>query len=378
VNDRELDRLIRSAQPPVARALPPVSPFQVAADELLEEIMSTGTRSAHPDRPDPEQTLGDLVPLPVRRSAIRSWPPRVRWAIAVVAAAAAVVAAVLVPSLLLSSSDSSPDGAGLVVPASPQPSPVLPETDNPYLLLRSDGWTIEYVYESARDEGELRYVGSGAEQALALTWVPAEAFAGRLEDRNADYPPVTGIGLGDGRKAMLYRTSDGFEALILQDGKVFLDIRGTGVPRAEFIRLLGRIEPVEAQEWYAAMPDSMVTPDETAALAQELTANVPMPAGLTVADLESPYTKTFSSFAFGVVQHVSCAWLDSYVQARQAGDRTAMTEATNALGSTADWTAAERTGEADPTGAGDYLPAMRQGRAVEGYQGNLGCGDWAQ
>ncbi|GAB3243800.1 hypothetical protein [Kineosporia babensis] len=355
MKDSEIDRLLGEVQPtPV-----PAGALAEAGRELLEEIMSVHS-PAEPGRSD------QAVPLPTRTWSLAR--RRLAW----VGVAAAVVAAVVVPTVVFG-------GGGAVVPVTPAtqaptPTPQLPHTKNPYVLLDAPGWEIDHVNESAEDNGEISFQQPETGQSLQVSWTTMDAYESRYEDRLdvSDPEPITLFGANADR----FDYGKGEFEVLAPQSDIFLEVRGSSTGgRKNFAGLLEQLRQVPAEEWFAAMPDSVITPDENPSYTEEILAGVPLPEGLPASAFVSGFTNSRYHVEFGVIQRATCAWLENYEQAWETDDEPAMAAADQALAGSPNWEAVRREDGPDPIGAEQYVKAVSQRKSVDGYRSNLGCDD---
>ena len=367
MNDHELDGLLRRAQPESAIRVPAVAPMlHEAGQELLEEIMSVELKSDRVGGVSEATSLSSRWGQP--RSRGRRW-------LAGVAVAAAVVAAVVMPTVVFHDAGAATPAVSPSLPpsASPSPQPSAPTgTGNPYLLLDGPGWKVDYVIQTASADGEIQFRQKSTDVGLDISWVPIAGYQDRYEDRRSEHEPKNFTFLG--RKAVLFgQGDDGFEVLAKR-GDVFLDVRSSGTgSRPEFDALVRQLKQVTAEQWFAAMPKSVVTPSETTAIAAQMLKDVPLPDGFDASIFTSAFTNEYDQFGFRVVAKVTCAWLADYAQARTAHDEAGMAAADAALSSSKNWRVVQRLGAPDPIGAEPFIKAVSHRKIVADYESGLGC-----
>ncbi|GLY13542.1 hypothetical protein LWF15_00590 [Kineosporia rhizophila] len=350
MNDSEMDRLIGLAQPTDV----PRGALSEAGQELLEEIVSVDPQV---DRKD-----NDVVLLPhPRRQRTKG-----RRGLATLGVAAAVVAAVAVPTVVFREGESVTPAAP-PVSAAPEPA----STSNPFLLLDAQGWVVDRVTESTEEEGEMIFRQSTTGKLLEVVWMPVEADESWYEGDPDDPEPEQVTFLG--QKALLSGLGRGEFEIRAERGDLFLSVRSRTGERQAFDKLIGHLRQAPAQEWFAAMPDSVVTPDESAAVSAQLLDGVPLPAGFDPSIFVSDRSNTRYHVEFQVVRQVTCAWIGSYAQARAEKDEAGMAEAEDALAGSAAWPATHQMGSAELIGAEPYLQKMSKREAVGDYRAGIGC-----
>ncbi|MBT0773063.1 hypothetical protein KIH74_29235 [Kineosporia sp. J2-2] len=358
MKDSEIDRLIRLAQPgPV-----PGAALAEAGQELLEEIMSDEQRH---EIIGSTQEPAAIVPAAAAR---RRSPARRR--LVGLAAAAAVVAAVVTPALVFGRG-----GAAATPAAAPAAVTVIPETDETYFLMDDPAWTIDYVSERSRNEGEIRFVDRKRE--LEINWYPNSNYQNLFEDRSYENPPRDFTFLG--REGSLFRNGDGEFEVMVKYEKTFVDVRTSGTAtRADLDTVLAGLRQVTVEQWYAGLPESVVTPDETTRVARQMLEDIPVPEGFDASVFDVDFAANYYQFGARVTGTLSCLWFQDYEQARAAGDQDGMTAAGEALAASKQW---KVLGEMEREGAwgqvlGDYVHQAVAGDEVSDYRSGLGCDDW--
>jgi len=167
MNDHELDRLLRRAQPASAALVPAVAPvLGEAGRELLEEIMSAPERIAAGD----QTVAAEIIPMPVRHGA----PRYARWSLGVAAAVAVVLAVVLPMQVFGAHPGSAPPAApsGGVTPtrtAAGLPQTPLTGEGIPHFVLDDPSWSLSAVRSESQGGSELWKV-PGTSRALQIGW----------------------------------------------------------------------------------------------------------------------------------------------------------------------------------------------------------------
>ncbi|GAA1549473.1 hypothetical protein [Nocardioides humi] len=319
--------------------------------ELLEEIMSQPALA-------PTSPGG---PAPARRR----WIP--------VAAAAAVLAVV--------------GGAVWIGHQGPGSTPVAqsPAGQSPggvgtgdRAVLDEPGWTIDNVNDDREDGGEIAYVRG--EESLEIHWRPADQYDGYVEDR-ADIGPSRDVVLL-GEPSLLWAYSDLDHTVIRPpSGAFMIEVRGGGMDEAGYLALLDRLRLVDRAGLMAHLPDAFVTDDERPDAIAQMLAQLPLPDGFDPATVASDEPQRYHLIA-NVTAAVTCAWIDSYLAARESGDAVGTTAAQEALGTARDWAVLREI--ADDGGWSeaiwDYADLVVAGSGTDGpknelagYRDGLGC-----
>ena len=322
-NDFDLDRLLGSADPYVDTAL---LDLRGADRVLLEEIVNA-----------------DLQRSPRPQRSPRSWKLPLA---GVVATAAVLTAALVVPAWVGSGGD--PETTPAAPPASSEPPVVTTPVayaaavvevarSQPRLLIGDPGWKVAHVYGFRADEGTI--VFANGERELDMTWYPADGYDGYYEDR-LDVSAPTPFSI-DGQEGSEFRYSSRDIAVMLRpSGGTFSEIR-TGIggwkDRAEIVAVLRTIRAVSVEDWLAAMPPEIVTPDKASQVVDELLTGVPVPPGLDRAALDDLGTNDRYQLSAQVLETVVCGWVGELQRAEDTGDAAARRTATDALVGARDW-----------------------------------------
>jgi hypothetical protein len=243
---------------------------------------------------------------------------------------------------------------------------------NPGLLIDDPAWTVNHVDEFAPDEGEIRW--NQGDKELQVNWRSAPTYQGYYDDRlNVSQPePVTVLG----REGALFTYGgNDFAVMLPVKGVSFLELRGAVGDRAAFLALLATLKQVPAEQWYAAMPESIVTPAKEAAVAAELLDGVPRPPGFKASALSAGQTNDRYQFGAKVLGAVACGWIKDYNAARAAGDKEGMSRVSAALSASPEWKVtrelAQGGGYADVLA--QYVQRVAKGQDVADAQQGLGC-----
>jgi hypothetical protein len=323
-------------------------PLASGRAELLEEIMST----VAPDR----QTEPPSHPA----------PRRTRWLAPL--AAAAVVAGLAGGTLWWQQHRAAQDDSNRVATLG------LPR--GRAVVLDAPGWKVD----SLGGDG-VRFRKGAAN--LEITSYAAKNYDSYVTDREhlVDPPapgaPVTVLG----RAGQLWAYSHDDHTVIreVEDGHL-LELRGQGMDQGAFLALLGRLRMTSDAAFDAALPDDYVTQDERTAAAQRIVDDIAAVSGAGFPDgasLQPGDGESKDRYQFGaeVVGAYTCAWLESYGNARAHDQGGQVSEALRVLGTSHDWPILE---EMDKDG--DYPEVLWQiadeakaGDLQPGYRDGLGC-----
>ncbi|GAA5146012.1 hypothetical protein GCM10023340_16280 [Nocardioides marinquilinus] len=308
--------------------------------------------------------LDDLL----RELLARETGARRRWPVAL-AAAASVAAVVAVPTVLLAGDATGPSGP-VVTPApaasatasddpAPTPRPVtspeappvepdpLPRGDveadarpwrgpSSYVVLDAPGWEVTHVDTDPGYGVSLTYGNGGRE--LSLGWTVTRWYRGLLADAGVGDAGTTAGTievLGQQVPYVAYESQQQMAYLPVVDG-YGLRIDAALTTEAEFAELVGSLREVDAAGFAAALPDDVLTPEETPAAADELLADATAPSGW-----EGPSVAGWnerSGLAEQIVQPLGCVWAQEFTDARADGDEARRDAAVAALEDSRDWT----------------------------------------
>lgn len=244
----------------------------------------------------------------------------------------------------------------------------------PRFLLDAPGWQITTVYGFGRTEGTLGFShGTGPDrQNLQLEWYPADQYGDYFHDRNDD-PSIgheaTTLAGGD---ATLFTYSATDHATMLQpDGDSFVELRGMGMSRADYLAITAQLRQATVSEFLAALPADVTTPGDQGTNAQKVLADIPVPPGFTF----KPDGETLDPYQFGalVTGQVACAWIDRY----RTGTAVQRQEAVTALETSHSWKVLNSmNADGDwPEAIWEYADGLAHGdlRSRAEYRGAIGC-----
>jgi hypothetical protein len=320
--------------------------------ELLEEIMST----VAPDRQDPD-TLDDPTRLHSRRT---------RWVAPL--AAAAVVAGLAGGTRGWQQHRPAPDGSDHVA------SLGLPEGQS--VVLDAPGWKVD----SLSGDG---LVFRNGDADLEITSYDADQYDSYVTDREhieeepVDGRPITVLG----RPALMWAySSTDHTAIRGVEGGRWMEFRAQGLDEAAYLELLGRLRLTSEDEFAASLPESYVAEDERSAVAGEILADIEAVSGAGFPEGAAPSfsdgeAKDRYQFGAEVVGAYTCAWLESYENARSHDQNGQAQQALTVLGTSHVWPILRSMDE-----DGDYPDVLwqiadeaRAGQLQEWYREGLGC-----
>ena len=204
----------------------------------------------------------------------------------------------------------------------------------PRFLLDAPGWTMSTVYGFGEGSGTLGFTqGTGEQQkTLQLQWYPAGGYEQRREKESNDsliaHEP-THL-LGDTVTLFTYGPTD-HATLLHPDGDSFVEVRGQGLSKADYLAVTAQLRTATVKEFVAALPAGITTPGKQSERAQQVLADIPVPNGFTFRSDGD----TLDAYQFGVLVtgQVFCAWADRYY----SGDAKAKAQAVAAVETSHGW-----------------------------------------
>lgn len=322
--------------------------------ELLEEIMN-------------------LAPVETPATAEADAAVRRRRRVVPVLVAAAAVATVIAGAGWLAQQREA-------APTAPAPAAAAQPSRGELAVLDAPGWTVTYVTDHPKRGGELDYEEDGEGRSVEIMWRRAKLYDAYVTDRNDIGTPSEVDLLG--KKSLMWSYSKRDHTVIRPvAGSYSLEVRGSGMSVDAFREVLGELRLIERDQLQQHLPDEAILDDERAAAIGEVLTGVPLPDGLSRADILSNGLTRYEVVA-DVTGAVTCAWIDQYVAARAAGDTTAASAAQQALGTARDWPALREIAAdggwadtiwqyADIVVAG--VPTARDEEILGGREGGIGC-----
>ncbi|GAB4107261.1 hypothetical protein GCM10028790_62800 [Micromonospora taraxaci] len=343
--EERVDRLLRDADPGRLGVVGEVGGVKQA---LLTEIMS-------------ERGGGMSRRLRVGRFA------------GVVTAAAVLVS--VVPASMMLRGQSEGGGVSPIVTADAgkvfSPGAMAAAERNPRLLIDRAGWKVTRLYGFAEEQGGV--VFRRGEREVETTWYPGYAYAERYPDRLVD-GPAKSVRV-DGWPAEVFQSLNGdFTVMVRPRDDVFVEMKTSGNwSRKDLDRVLGDIVRVDARTFLAVLPAEMVMPVRERAA--RVLADVPLPPGFDVAELEEVGVSDSYQFGVGVTSRVGCGWIAEWQRARASGDEAGVRRAADALRSSHGWRVLREMDEAGdwPEVFWEYADEVAAGAVRAGYVESLGC-----
>lgn len=212
---------------------------------------------------------------------------------------------------------------------------------NPRLLVTAAGWKIVRADEFEPDSGELRF--SDGSRYLSVNWYPAQYYGNTLDDRADVSAPERGTLLGQRATTVEYSPVE-YATMLSPQGSVFVEVRGRLGSKPAYDEILHSLRSVGVEAWLDAMPPSTVRPDARADVIDRMLRGIPLPPDFDATALQGKDSiSNHSSLAVAVGNAVACAWVDSWIAARAAGDDAAAERAVAAMASSAEWPIVRQT-----------------------------------
>lgn len=297
--------------------------------------------------------------------------------VAKAAAAVAVAASIAVVVALARPAEPPPVPEGRWTPAV-----VARAQRSPRLLITAPGWTLERADDHGEDGGETTF--ENGRRWVSVNWYPGRLYDHYVADRRGGAERVADVVI-DGHDAVLFR-HDGnapigvtFYALWF-DGSYAVELRTDVIAEESELRDIARsVESVDVDTWLAAMPDSVVTPDERRQAIERIVADMDVPPNVDLDELANRDVVR-SSIDFDVATVVVCGWIDRWIEADGADDEAGRREAAEALAGAHEWDALAANGIWAEYVAG-VAEEMRNGEASDGsgsvgarFRRDIGCG----
>lgn len=206
--------------------------------------------------------------------------------------------------------------------------------DTPRLLIDADGWRVEEADQLVPERGNMFFTKGDREVRLewSTEWDLAAIVANREENGHEWEPAVVA-----GHEAMAFNLGEDTRATFWQHGDAVVEILTWQLPMDddEYAALLAAVTQVDAETWLSALPGTVVRPDDTAAVIDELLAGITLPPGSTITEPAGAITRTQLA---GVVEaDARCAWIEEWIRGTDAGDTAAVNAAAAALDGASDW-----------------------------------------
>jgi hypothetical protein len=291
------------------------------------------------------------VPLPQPGRA-----PRRRPVAALVAAV--IVALVIVAIAVLRHEGAAPPAA----PPPSQPAPTAPPTAPPTTptlsakarLLLDDSWTVIRADEQEPGYTEMTFQRAVDGRIIRLTWRHGPIEQWRGDEALVDLDTTVSV-LGSSAQVLhipdlIAQDANPPSATVAPDTRVaqfrilaavgadVLDITVLGSDLADLQTLMDAWRVVDDDTWMAALPRSVVQPDERERATRDALVGVPTPPGF-IAPTNGPDSRVRDHYQFSaeVTRAVACAWLDQWFTAQTTGDTAVATAAAEALDTSRQW-----------------------------------------
>lgn len=249
----------------------------------------------------------------------------------------------------------------------------------PLLLIGHDGWRVVRADQYSPAEGEMTF--TNGEQEMDLTWRPADTHEEYVEDRVVDAEETWDVEIaGRDGKLVQYEGTTDFTALWL-DGDLSLELRGQFENVHAYGAVAETLGRVDEETWLAALPEDTVTPDERAAVVDEMLADVPIHPDARIASLKNAATMS-DRYQLGAraTAAVACEWIEQWLKADAAGKG----EAVEAMSTSRKWAILQEMAPqggwsevvweyADAMAGDGRVPGGRPMTVVESYRDGLGC-----
>lgn len=261
----------------------------------------------------------------------------VRW-MAAAAAAAAVAAGIVVATRPVERAPAPERGWA--------PALVARAQESPRLLVTAPGWRLSRAEDFGEDGGETTF--EKGRLWVSVNWYPGHLFDRYVKGRRRGAERSAGIAVA-GHDGFLFR-HDGnapigvtFYALWF-DGSYAVELR-TDVIReeSEFREIARTIERVDVDTWLAAMPQSVVTPEERRQAIERIVADMEVPPNVDLEALADRQLVT-ESLEYEVATAVVCGWIERWIEADRAGDEAGRREAAEAMAEGHNWDAVAANG----------------------------------
>jgi hypothetical protein len=273
-------------------------------------------------------------------------------------------------------------------PTDGSPSPYVSESGslsgNPLLLITQEGWRVTRADQYGAEEGEMTFTDGN--HRLDLFWRPKHLHDQYVQDRATSAASSWELTIA-GHEAVLiqYEGTTDFTAQWL-DGDFSLELRGVFPDVDEYRAVATTLQFVDERTWLAAMPESVVVPDDRDATVESMLADIPVHASVRVEELKSEgLVNDRYQLGARVTGAVACAWIEQWVDAKAKGDDASAQEASDAMATSRTWSMLIEMKDqggwsqvvwqyADAMVGNGQIPAGRPMTLVEGYGDGLGCG----
>jgi hypothetical protein len=206
---------------------------------------------------------------------------------------------------------------------------------NPRLLVTAPGWKVVRADAFEPDSGELTL--SDGSHRFEIHWYPARLYRQYLRDRADVSAAQHGALLGMRATTVDYGRGE-YATVLSPNGDVFVEVRGRLGSRSAYDEILRSLRPVGVETWLGAMPPSTVRPAARSEAVNRMLRGIPTPPGFDASRLRREGSiANRDSLAVAVGNAVACAWVESWIRARDAGDAAKAARAVDAMASSATW-----------------------------------------
>jgi hypothetical protein len=163
---------------------------------------------------------------------------------------------------------------------------------------------------------------------------------------------------------------------------VFVEIRGDVGSRQAYLDVIDSLKSVDVDTWLAAMPPSVVKPEDRSATIDSMLSDIPVPPGLNLDQIRNdPGVLDRYQLGAAVTGAVACGWLARWDAAQASGDEQEANQAVRAMDSSRHWAILH-----EMTKSGAWSPVLWQfadqldhGRLDRGNAASgLGCTQFTQ
>ena len=204
---------------------------------------------------------------------------------------------------------------------------------SPYAVLDAPDWNISKV-DGDPTAGKIRYVKD--DWTLRVNWRRSDFYDSYLNNRRGISETTTVTLFDKDAESWAYHEHD-HTVMRPVEGETFLEVRGEGMDRAAFFDLLARLRQVDADQFEARLPASVVRPQQLAAAVTALLTGVQTPDGFDVSTIQIPPYQEPYHLAAHVTGQVACAWINQYATARSLGDAVSRQRAVEAMEASRTW-----------------------------------------
>jgi hypothetical protein len=239
---------------------------------------------------------------------------------------------------------------------------------NPRLLVTAPGWKVIRADAFEPDSGELTLSDGG--HRFEIRWYPARLYRQYLCDRAGVSAPQHGALLGMRATTVNYGRGE-YATTLSPSGDVFVEVRGRLGSRSAYEEILRSLRPVDVETWLGAMPPSTVRPAARSEAVERMLRGIPTPPGFDASRLlREGSIANRDSLAVAVGNAVACAWVESWIRARDAGDPAQAARAVDAMASSTAWPIVRETGIPWFSNYAIVAKQMRIGRLEWGSAGS--------